>query len=71
MNERLSEREYEVALLVVDHLTQDEIGKRLGISGRTVRHHLANVRTKLHVARSRDIPGALRRLGLLLNEEDA
>lgn len=71
MEERLSERELEVALLVCEHLTQDEIGVRLGISGRTVRHHLGNVRYKLHVERTREIPATLKKLGLLLGEDEA
>ena len=43
----LSDRELEVAALVVDGLTHREIGERLFISPKTVEHHVARIRQKL------------------------
>jgi non-specific serine/threonine protein kinase len=45
----LSDRELEIARLVADGLTNDEIALRLGISRRTVDAHLDHIRTKLGV----------------------
>lgn len=45
----LSAREREVAQLVGEGLTNDEIGKRLHISGRTVSTHLANIYGRLDI----------------------
>ncbi|MFI7674142.1 LuxR C-terminal-related transcriptional regulator [Actinophytocola sp. NPDC049390] len=55
----LSGREVEVARLVVAGLTYKQIGARLYISGKTVEHHVAKVRTKLGATDRRDL---LRRL---------
>ncbi|HWO64089.1 MAG TPA: helix-turn-helix transcriptional regulator, partial [Umezawaea sp.] len=43
----LSEREQEVAALVLEGLTYKEIGDRLFISGKTVEHHVTRMRQKL------------------------
>ena len=43
----LSEREREVAALVVEGLTYKEIGERLFISAKTVEHHVARMRQRL------------------------
>lgn len=43
----LSEREAEVALMVVDGKTHKEIGGQLFISPKTVEHHVARIRQKL------------------------
>lgn len=42
----LSPRQTEVARLLCDGLTHDEIGGRLGIASRSVEQHVAPVRTK-------------------------
>lgn len=46
----LTRREEQVLLLIADGLSYDEIGVRLGIGGRTVRHHRDNAVTKLRAA---------------------
>ena len=43
----LSEREREVAALVVEGLTYKQIGERLFISAKTVEHHVARMRHRL------------------------
>jgi DNA-binding CsgD family transcriptional regulator len=43
----LSDRELEVAELVVAGLTYKEIGERLFISAKTVEHHVARMRQRL------------------------
>jgi DNA-binding CsgD family transcriptional regulator len=49
----LSEREREVAELVLTGLTYRQIGERLFISAKTVEHHVARMRQRLDVT-SRD-----------------
>ncbi|MPY80283.1 MAG: LuxR family transcriptional regulator [Actinophytocola sp.] len=44
---QLSEREVQVAKLVVDGLTYKEVGARLFISAKTVEHHVARIRQRL------------------------
>jgi DNA-binding NarL/FixJ family response regulator len=46
----LSEREREVLSLVADGMTNPEIARRLFLSPKTVRNHVSNNFTKLHVA---------------------
>jgi DNA-binding CsgD family transcriptional regulator len=43
----LSPREFEIAELVAEGLTNVEIGERLGIGGRTVESYLERLRSKL------------------------
>jgi DNA-binding CsgD family transcriptional regulator len=43
----LSEREREVAALVLEGLTYKQIGERLFISAKTVEHHVARMRQRL------------------------
>jgi DNA-binding CsgD family transcriptional regulator len=43
----LSDREREVATLLVTGLTYKEIGERLFISAKTVEHHVARMRQRL------------------------
>ncbi|WP_245664982.1 response regulator [Actinoplanes subtropicus] len=47
---QLTEREHEVLTLVARGLDNTAIGRRLGVSGKTVRNHVSNVLTKLQVA---------------------
>ncbi len=46
-NITLSEREREVAVLVLAGLTHKQIGERLFISAKTVEHHVARMRQRL------------------------
>jgi len=46
----LSNREVEVMLLVAAGNTNDEIGLRLGISGKTAQHHVAHAYRKMNVS---------------------
>ena len=59
--EALSAREVEVLLLLDDHLTTDDIAKRLFISEHTVRSHVKSMLRKLGVSSRRD---ALEQLAL-------
>ncbi|MEV6349533.1 LuxR C-terminal-related transcriptional regulator [Actinoplanes sp. NPDC051851] len=63
----LSEREREVAALVVDGLTYKQVAERLYLSAKTVEHHMARIRQRLAVT-SR--PELLTRLRTLLGPED-
>ena len=47
--EKLSQREQEVALLLKEGYTYNEIGLRLSVAPRTVKAHAQNIYTKLHV----------------------
>jgi DNA-binding CsgD family transcriptional regulator len=49
----LSDREREVAELILTGLTYRQIGQRLFISAKTVEHHVARIRQRLDVT-SRD-----------------
>ncbi|MBQ1047355.1 hypothetical protein KBX50_02500 [Micromonospora sp. C51] len=57
---RLSDREREVAELVVAGLTYREIGDRLFISAKTVEHHVARMRSRLNCANRTDLLALLR-----------
>jgi DNA-binding CsgD family transcriptional regulator len=56
----LSDREREVGALVVDGLTQKEIGARLYISPKTVEQHVARLRQKLAASNRATLVAALR-----------
>jgi DNA-binding CsgD family transcriptional regulator len=56
----LSEREVEVARMVLDGGTHREIGGRLFISPKTVEHHVARIRTKLGATNRAEFVAALR-----------
>ena len=58
----LSEREVEVARLVLDGATYREIGSRLFISPKTVEHHVARIRTKLGATTRAEFVASLRTL---------
>ncbi len=51
----LSEREQEVAALVLDGLTYKQVGDRLFISGKTVEHHVTRMRQKLGCQSRREL----------------
>ena len=63
---RFTERQREVVELIASGLSNDEVGKRLGISPRTAKAHSDVLRQKLGVSRRRQIPVAYR----LLTGED-
>lgn len=58
----LSERELEVARLVVEGLTYKQAGSKLFISGKTVEHHMARIRGKLGASDRRELLSTLREL---------
>ncbi|GIJ79804.1 helix-turn-helix transcriptional regulator [Micromonospora phaseoli] len=59
-SQRLSDREREVAELVVAGLTYREIGDRLFISAKTVEHHVARMRSRLRCVSRTDLLALLR-----------
>ncbi|BCY10707.1 LuxR C-terminal-related transcriptional regulator [Actinoplanes sp. L3-i22] len=63
----LSDREREVAALVLDGLTYKQIAERLYLSAKTVEHHLARIRQRLDVTGR---PELLIRLRTLLGTKD-
>jgi len=58
----LSEREIEVARLVLDGRTHKEIGAQLYISPKTVEHHVARIRTKVGATDRAEFVAALKAL---------
>ncbi|MFD0819014.1 helix-turn-helix transcriptional regulator, partial [Micromonospora zhanjiangensis] len=58
----LSEREREVAGLVLDGLTYRQIGDRLFISAKTVEHHVARMRSRLNCTSRPDLLARLREI---------
>lgn len=63
----LSEREREVARLVIAGLTHKQIGQRLFISTRTVEHHVARMRRRLGTSRRDEF---FSRLGAIIAQAD-
>jgi DNA-binding NarL/FixJ family response regulator len=59
---KLSEREQQVARLVLDGLTYREVGDRLFISAKTVEHHVARMRQRLGATNRRELLAQLRLL---------
>ncbi|GLZ36416.1 LuxR C-terminal-related transcriptional regulator [Actinokineospora sp. NBRC 105648] len=59
---RLSERELQVAELVLDGLTYKQVGDRLFISAKTVEHHVARMRARLGATSRADLLAQLRAL---------
>jgi DNA-binding CsgD family transcriptional regulator len=59
----LSSREYEVARLIAEGLTNREIAVRLTIAPKTVSAHVEHVLTKLNVARRAEIAAWVSRIG--------
>ena len=62
---RFTPREMEVARLIDQGYTYDEMGEKLGISPRTCRLYADRLRAALGVSKKRQIPQAMRLLGLL------
>ncbi|WP_394160782.1 LuxR C-terminal-related transcriptional regulator [Galactobacter valiniphilus] len=58
----LTQREYEVCLLVGEGLTNPQISERLFLSVRTVESHVLQARAKLRAPRRKDIPERLLRI---------
>ena len=58
----LSEREREVAALVLAGLTYKQVGDRLFISAKTVEHHVARMRQKLGSTSRAELFDQLRQL---------
>ncbi|MGA8987244.1 helix-turn-helix transcriptional regulator [Aeromicrobium sp.] len=58
----LTDREWEVAVMVADGLAYREIGERLFISPKTVEHHVARIRRRIGVDNRQDMLVVLRRL---------
>ena len=58
----LSEREREVAALVLSGLTYKQVGDRLFISAKTVEHHVARMRQKLGATSRAELFDQLRQL---------
>ncbi|MGQ0629730.1 MAG: LuxR C-terminal-related transcriptional regulator [Sporichthyaceae bacterium] len=58
----LSERELEVAALLITGMTYKEIGERLFISAKTVEHHVARMRQRLGASGRTDLFNRLRAL---------
>jgi two-component system response regulator FixJ len=65
---QLSEREREVLGLIVEGLTNKEIGRALGLSPRTVETHRANLFAKLQVA---SLAHLIRHYAALVDADDA
>jgi len=58
----ITERQREVVELIARGCSNDEVGRRLGISPRTAKAHCDALRQKLGVPRRRQIPAAFRAL---------
>lgn len=56
----LTERQRQVVALIAAGCSNEEVGKRLGISPRTAKAHSDVLRQKLGVSRRRQIPAAYR-----------
>ncbi|WP_406688207.1 helix-turn-helix transcriptional regulator [Saccharopolyspora sp. ID03-671] len=61
-SELLSEREKEVAELVVSGLTYKQVGKRLFISAKTVEHHISRIKQRLGTTNREELLTRLREL---------
>jgi ATP/maltotriose-dependent transcriptional regulator MalT len=56
----ITERQRQVVELIAAGCSNDQVGRRLGISTRTAKAHSDVLRRKLSVARRREIPAAYR-----------
>ena len=59
---RFTERQRQVVELIAAGCSNEEIGRQLGISPRTVKAHSDVLRHKLGVSRRRQIPAAFKKL---------
>jgi ATP/maltotriose-dependent transcriptional regulator MalT len=57
---RITDRQRQVVELIAAGLSNEEVGRRLGISTRTAKAHSDVLRRKLGVTRRRQIPAAYR-----------
>jgi ATP/maltotriose-dependent transcriptional regulator MalT len=57
---RITDRQRQVVELIAAGLSNEEVGRRLGISTRTAKAHADVLRRKLGVSRRRQIPAAYR-----------
>ena len=55
LDSKLSERENQVAKLLCEGFTAEEIGEELHISPHTVKRHIANIKTRLKLTRTNQI----------------
>ena len=58
----LTDRQRQVVELIARGCSNEEVGRRLGISPRTAKAHCDALRLKLGVPRRRQIPAAFRKL---------
>jgi DNA-binding CsgD family transcriptional regulator len=58
----LTPRQLQVVGLIAQGCSNDEVGRRLGISSRTAKAHCDALRLKLGVPRRRQIPAAFKKL---------
>ena len=61
----LTDRQLEIAALIADHLTNQEIAEQLYLSPRTVDHHVSAILGKLAVANRRHAAQRVRELGIV------
>lgn len=67
--EHLTRREFDVLKLVADGKTNRAIAIELGVGPRTVKQHLANIYTKMHVSSRTEAVSKAIRHGLLASED--
>ena len=58
----ITDRQRQIVALIAAGCSNQEVGRHLGISARTVKAHCDTLRRKLGVERRRQIPGAYYRL---------
>jgi DNA-binding CsgD family transcriptional regulator len=58
----ITDRQRQIVALIAAGCSNQEVGRHLGISARTVKAHCDTLRRKLGVDRRRQIPGAYYRL---------
>lgn len=58
----ITDRQRQIVALIAAGCSNEEVGRHLGISARTVKAHCDTLRQKLGVERRRQIPGAYYRL---------
>lgn len=63
--QEFTKHQLEIARLIADGLTYEEMGKRLGISSRIAKYQTDIIRRKLGVRNKRSIPRIMRDLGII------